>query len=63
MLHCGEYSSTLQCVQRTLDQLVANGKLMEKVYGKQKVYVIDQVYNACTSTYGMLEYNIHFVGM
>ena len=32
-----------QCVQRCLDQLVAEGKLVEKVYGKQKVYVIDQV--------------------
>lgn len=35
----------LQCVQRTLDQLVADGKLVEKVYGKQKVYVIDQVHS------------------
>lgn len=34
---------SLQCVQRTLEQLVADGKLVEKVYGKQKVYVIDQV--------------------
>ncbi len=32
-----------QCVQRTLDQLVAEGKLKEKVYGKQKVYVANQV--------------------
>ena len=33
----------MQCVQRTLDQLVAEGKVMEKVYGKQKVYSPDQV--------------------
>lgn len=32
-----------QCVQRTLDQLVAEGKLVEKIYGKQKVYVANQV--------------------
>ena len=32
-------------MQRTLDQLVADGKLVEKSYGKQKVYVIDQVLN------------------
>ena len=26
-----------------MDQLVADGKLREKVYGKQKVYVVNQV--------------------
>lgn len=30
------------CIQRTLDQLVSEGKLKEKAYGKQKVYVADQ---------------------
>ena len=30
------------CVQRTLDQLVAEGKLVEKTYGKQKIYVANQ---------------------
>ncbi|XP_011405098.1 PREDICTED: homologous-pairing protein 2 homolog [Amphimedon queenslandica] len=30
------------CVQRVLDQLVSNGKVKEKTYGKQKVYVVDQ---------------------
>ena len=32
-----------QCVQRTLDGLVAESKLREKTYGKQKVYVASQV--------------------
>ena len=31
-----------QCVQRTLDLLVSQGKLVEKVYGKQKVYMANQ---------------------
>ncbi|CAI8032607.1 Homologous-pairing protein 2 homolog, partial [Geodia barretti] len=30
------------CVQRCLDQLVTEGKLVEKTYGKQKTYVINQ---------------------
>lgn len=29
-------------VQKAIDQLVSNGKLCEKVYGKQKVYVVNQ---------------------
>uniref|UniRef100_T1J701 Homologous-pairing protein 2 homolog n=1 Tax=Strigamia maritima TaxID=126957 RepID=T1J701_STRMM len=29
-------------IQRSLDQLVTEGKVREKTYGKQKVYVIDQ---------------------
>ena len=32
----------LQCVQRTLDLLVSQKKLVEKVYGKQKVYMANQ---------------------
>ena len=31
-----------QCVQRALDSLVAEGKVKEKQYGKQKVYMVDQ---------------------
>ena len=34
-----------QCVQRCLDQLVTEGKLVEKTYGKQKTYVINQVHS------------------
>ena len=33
---------SLKCVQRTLDQLVSQQKLVEKVYGKQKVYMANQ---------------------
>ncbi len=31
-----------KCVQRTLDLLVSQDKLVEKVYGKQKVYMVNQ---------------------
>lgn len=31
-----------QCIQRTLDLLVSQQKLVEKVYGKQKVYMANQ---------------------
>ena len=31
-----------QCVQRTLDTLVSEGRVREKQYGKQKVYVVNQ---------------------
>ena len=42
--HSYQYVCTciLQCVQRTLDMLVSQGKLVEKVYGKQKVYMANQ---------------------
>lgn len=30
------------CIQRALDQLTSKGKVREKVYGKQKVYVVEQ---------------------
>lgn len=30
------------CITRVLEQLAASGKIKEKVYGKQKVYVVDQ---------------------
>ncbi|XP_065896703.1 homologous-pairing protein 2 homolog [Dysidea avara] len=30
------------CITRVLEQLAAAGKVKEKVYGKQKVYVVDQ---------------------
>lgn len=33
----------LQCITRVLEQLASSGKIREKVYGKQKVYVVDQV--------------------
>lgn len=33
----------LQCITRVLEQLASSGKIKEKVYGKQKVYVVDQV--------------------
>ena len=33
----------LQLVVKTLETLAAQGKIKEKVYGKQKVYVADQV--------------------
>lgn len=36
------YYFITQCVQRALDSLVAEGKVKEKVYGKQKVYMVDQ---------------------
>jgi len=32
----------VKCVQRTLDLLVSQDKLVEKVYGKQKVYMMKQ---------------------
>ena len=32
----------MKCVQRTLDLLVSQNKLVEKVYGKQKVYMVNQ---------------------
>lgn len=34
----------MQCVQKTLDQLVSQQKLVEKVYGKQKVYLANQAH-------------------
>ena len=36
---------------RVVEQLSSQGKLVEKVYGKQKVYVVNQVGKAALSTY------------
>ena len=33
----------VQCVTKVMEQLATEGKLVEKVYGKQKVYVVNQV--------------------
>ncbi|XP_014467598.1 PREDICTED: homologous-pairing protein 2 homolog [Dinoponera quadriceps] len=37
---CNEYSKSI--VQKVMDELVADGKLFEKVYSKQKIYCIVQ---------------------
>ncbi len=33
----------VQCVQRALDLLVVDGKVTEKIHGRQKVYFANQV--------------------
>ena len=38
---------TLQAVIKSLETLAEEGKVKEKAYGKQKVYVADQVCGAC----------------
>lgn len=39
---------TKPLVQKALDQLVSKGKIREKIYNKQKIYVIVQEKDKCT---------------
>lgn len=39
---------TKPLVQKALDQLVSKGKIREKIYNKQKIYVIVQDKDKCT---------------
>lgn len=51
-----------------MEQLAADGQLLEKVYGKQKIYVVNQVHNTppqshslsslCTSSCSVIAYTL-----
>lgn len=40
-----------QAVVKALEQLAQQGKIKEKMYGKQKIYFADQVREACTDSH------------
>ena len=38
---------------RVMEQLAADGQLLEKVYGKQKIYVVNQVHSTSPQSHSL----------